>query len=90
LKYLQTQDAQVRKNLSKKMICYALGRTVLSSDRALVDSLVTLGGDASFADLATKIVTSRQFRYREGDEPVAPASSKAAIVRPPQLIAGAR
>ena len=77
LKYLQTKDPQVMKTLSSKMIGYALGRTVQASDRALVDGLVTLGGNASFADLATKIVTSRQFRNREGDQ-VAPSASKTA------------
>src|SRR6185369_3873852 len=95
LKYLQAQDGQVTKNLSKKMIGYALGRTVAASDRQLVDSLVALGGNASFADLATKIVTSRQFRYREGDESAAPstqapAATRTAATRPSQLIAGVR
>ena len=33
LKYLQTQDKQVMTTLSKKMLGYALGRTVLASDR---------------------------------------------------------
>ena len=36
LKYLQTQDKQVMTTLSKKMLGYALGRTVLASDRPLV------------------------------------------------------
>ena len=77
LQYLQKKEAQVMKTLAKKMIGYALGRTVQASDRALVDSLVTLGGNASFADLATKVVTSRQFRNREGDQIAAPAPKSA-------------
>ncbi|AOS43278.1 hypothetical protein Verru16b_00321 [Lacunisphaera limnophila] len=70
LGYLESRDAQVRKTLAKKMIGYALGRTVLASDRALVDDLVGAGGEAAFADLAVKIVSSRQFRHRQGCESV--------------------
>ena len=36
LEYLQTQDKQVMTTLSKKMLGYALGRTVLASDRPLI------------------------------------------------------
>ena len=75
LKYLQTQDKQVMTTLSKKMLGYALGRTVLASDRPLVDEMTAAGGNASFSDLAVKIVTSRQFRNRAGDDGV-PAESK--------------
>jgi Protein of unknown function (DUF1592)/Protein of unknown function (DUF1588)/Protein of unknown function (DUF1587)/Protein of unknown function (DUF1595)/Protein of unknown function (DUF1585)/Cytochrome C oxidase, cbb3-type, subunit III len=68
LGFLQNKDAQVMKTLSKKMLGYALGRTVLASDRVLVDDMIKAGGNASFADLAVKIVTSRQFRNRQGEE----------------------
>ncbi len=71
LKYLQTQDQQVMKTLSKKMLGYALGRTVLASDRPLLAGMTAAGGNASFSDLAVKIITSRQFRNRAGDEGVA-------------------
>ena len=54
--------------LSRKMLGYALGRTVQASDRPLIDEMTAAGGDASFADLAIKIVTSRQFRNRAGDD----------------------
>jgi hypothetical protein len=70
LSYLQTRDALVLKTLARKMLGYALGRTVLASDRPLVDEMVGAGGNATFADLATKIVGSRQFRHRQGDESV--------------------
>ena len=70
LGYLQGKDAQVRKTLAKKMLGYALGRTVLASDRALVDELVRAGDDATFADLAIRIAGSRQFRHRQGGENV--------------------
>jgi cytochrome c553 len=68
LKYLQTKDRYVMTTLSKKMLGYALGRTVLASDRPLVAEMIAAGGSASFADLAAKIVTSRQFRNRAGED----------------------
>ena len=66
LKYLQTQDKQMMTTLSKKMLGYALGRTVLASDKPLLADMAAAGGNASFSDLAVKIVTSRQFRNRVG------------------------
>ncbi|HET7220095.1 MAG TPA: DUF1592 domain-containing protein [Vicinamibacterales bacterium] len=71
LQYLQTQDRQVMTTLSKKMLGYALGRTVMASDRPLMREMTAAGGDATFADLAARIVTSRQFRNRVGDDDVA-------------------
>ena len=68
LQYLQTQDRQVMTTLSRKLLGYALGRTVLASDRPLVAEMAAAGPNASIADLVTKIVTSRQFRYRVGDD----------------------
>ena len=44
----------------------ALGRNPLPSDRRLISDMVKAGGDATFADLATRVVTSRQFRNRAG------------------------
>ncbi len=66
LAYLRSQDRQVLRTLSKKMLGYALGRTVLASDRPLINEMTAAGGTATFSDLAVKIVTSRQFRYRQG------------------------
>ena len=68
LRYLQGKEPQVMKTLAKKMIGYALGRTVLASDRPLLDELTAAGGSATFSDLATKIVGSRQFRHRQGQD----------------------
>ena len=65
LTYLRSQDRQVRRTLSKKMLGYALGRTVLASDRPLINEMTGAGSTATFSDLAVKIVTSRQFRYRQ-------------------------
>jgi hypothetical protein len=66
LRYLQEHDKQVVTTLSKKMIGYALGRTVRGSDRGLIDAMAKAGGSASVSDLAATIVTSRQFRNRVG------------------------
>ena len=68
LEYLRGKEPQVMKTLSKKMLGYALGRTVLASDRALIDDMTAAGGTATFSDLATKIVLSRQFRNRQGQD----------------------
>ncbi len=68
LRYLQSKEPQVMKTLAKKMLGYALGRTVLASDRPLLDELTAAGGNATFSDLATKIVASRQFRHRQGQD----------------------
>jgi hypothetical protein len=76
LSYLKSKDAQVMKTLSRKMLGYALGRTVLASDRALIAELTAAGGDATFSDLAIKIVSSRQFRHRQGSDEDANRSSQ--------------
>ena len=68
LKYLHTQDKQVATTMSRKMLGYALGRTVMASDRPLIREMIASGGRATFSDLAVKIVTSRQFRYHVGDD----------------------
>jgi mono/diheme cytochrome c family protein len=64
LRYLQGQSANVATTLSRKILGYALGRNPLPSDRRLIREMVEAGGDASFSDLATRVVTSRQFRTR--------------------------
>ncbi len=66
LDYLRGKDTQVRKTLSYKLAGYALGRTVLASDQLLIARMVKAGGEATFAQLATEIATSKQFRYRSG------------------------
>ena len=82
LKYLQSKEAQVRKTLSYKLVGYALGRAVLASDQLLIERMTQAGGDATFAQLATEIATSKQFRHRRGREEspeAAPAKSKVAM-----------
>jgi mono/diheme cytochrome c family protein len=66
LKYLHKKDTQVRKTLSYKLVGYALGRTVLASDQLLIERMVQAGDDATFAQLATEIALSKQFRQRYG------------------------
>jgi Protein of unknown function (DUF1585) len=92
LKYLQTQDRQIMTTMSKKMLGYALGRTVLASDKPLLTEMASAGSNASFSDLAVKIVTSRQFRNRVGDDgvPAAKPTNTAKANQPPQLITGVR
>src|SRR5262245_45689273 len=66
LTYLRAHDRQVVTTLSKKMLGYALGRTVRGSDRGLIEAMAGAGSTASVSDLAVTIVTSRQFRNRVG------------------------
>jgi hypothetical protein len=68
LKYLRSKEAQVRKTLSYKLVGYALGRTVLASDQLLIERMTQTDDDATFAQLATEIATSKQFRHRRGLE----------------------
>jgi hypothetical protein len=73
LTYLQTQEPQILTTLSKKMLGYALGRTILASDRPLIAEMTAAGGGATISDLAVRIVTSRQFRHRAADIAAPPA-----------------
>jgi Protein of unknown function (DUF1585) len=96
LNYLKGKDKQVMTTVSKKMLGYALGRTVLASDRPLIADMAAAGGRATFSDLAARIVTSRQFRNRLGDDVVAsgqtsrPAPGVTILTRPSPSIAGTR
>jgi hypothetical protein len=96
LEYLKGKDKQVMTTVSKKMLGYALGRAVLASDRPLVAEMTAAGGRASFSDLAIKIVTSRQFRNRLGDDistsarTSRPAPDVTMLTRPSPSSAGVR
>lgn len=74
LAYLKTQEQQVLKNLSNKLVGYALGRTVLASDQPLIESMTKGGYDVTFSKLITDIVTSKQFRYRRERHEGGPAT----------------
>jgi hypothetical protein len=68
LEYLKSNDELVRRTMARKLVGYALGRTILPSDQPLIDSMVAAGPDAGFATLAAQVVNSRQFRNRIGRE----------------------
>jgi hypothetical protein len=87
LNYLQSKDSLIMKTLSRKMLGYALGRTVRGSDRQLIESMIKAGDKASFADLAATIVGSRQFRNKVGDDSSAPTVTPA-TGRPTSATAG--
>jgi hypothetical protein len=72
LDYLKSQEPQILKTFSYKLLGYALGRTVLLSDQPLVERLTHAGGEATFSKLVAEIVTSRQFRYRREPPAVTP------------------
>jgi hypothetical protein len=83
LDYLKTQEPQVLRTMSHKLIGYALGRNVLASDQPLVESLVKAGADATFSQLTTAIVTSKQFRYRrDREDSTVPATTQQTSVTP--------
>lgn len=77
LKYLDTQQDLVNRTMARKLIGYALGRTILASDQSLVERLSHEGPNATFSQLVNEVVASKQFRYRRGPEP-APARPAAA------------
>jgi hypothetical protein len=83
LGYLQTQDQKVLTTLSRKIIGYALGRTPQASDRRLIAEMVKAGGDATFTELATRVVTSRQFRNRARGADLPPALAPSQAAEPP-------
>ena len=64
LDYLQTQEKQVLKTMSQKLLGFALGRTVLASDQLLIEKLTQDGGDTTLSNMIGEIVASKQFRYR--------------------------
>jgi Protein of unknown function (DUF1585) len=57
-------------NLSRKLLAYALGRSLILSDDILIESMrAKLARDGyRFDSLVESIVTSSQFRYKRGKE----------------------
>jgi hypothetical protein len=68
LGYLEGQEPQVLKNFAKKLLGYALGRTMLVSDQPLLDGLAKRGDEAALSQWITEIVLSKQFRYRRSTD----------------------
>lgn len=67
LHYLQRNEALFARNLSAKLLGYALGRTELVSDRPLLEQMAAgVKSDDRFSNLILQIVTSRQFRNQRG------------------------
>ena len=84
--YINTQESQVLRTFSHKLVGYALGRTVQGSDLLLIDRLTKSGGNATMSQLVTEIVTSKQFRNRRQREeaPAAPVTKQLAKAPPPK------
>jgi hypothetical protein len=77
LQYLAAHEDQVLRTLSRKLIGYALGRTVLISDQPLIDEMVAAGAGAPFSRFAAEVAASPQFRNRPAREPAVIKSAKA-------------
>jgi hypothetical protein len=56
------------KNFSRKLLGYALGRTMLLSDQPLIEQLSQAGSDTTISKLVTQIVSSKQFRNRRASD----------------------
>ncbi len=82
LEYLETRQAeQVQRTLARKLVGYALGRTIQLSDQPLIDSLEAAGGKSGMSVLVGQIVTSKQFLNRAdgGDAPAAAPLRRASV-----------
>ena len=80
-KYLETQKPQVLYTMDRKLVGYALGRTVLPSDEPLIEKLMAQGDRVTIAQLVTELVRSKQFRFRreKEDAPATPAATQKAL-----------
>ena len=77
---LLNQKDAFANNFTRKMLGYALGRTVIVSDQPLIDKLSKLGPQATFVQLATEIVLSRQFLNRREAADSTPVSATPSAV----------
>ena len=58
----------LHRNLSRKLLGYALGRSEIVSDRLLIDKMLeSLETDNRLSSLVALIVTSEQFRNQRGN-----------------------
>ena len=64
--YLAKNDDQFIHHFSRKLLCYALGRSVLPSDKDLLAKITSSiqSNDGKVSAAVTEIVTSRQFMNR--------------------------
>lgn len=66
--YLREQLPSFYQTTCSKLVGYALGRSELLTDRLLMEQMVSdVERGGGFAELAVRIVTSRQFRTKRGD-----------------------
>jgi len=64
---LSENKTQVNRNLSAKLLGYALGRAEIISDRPLIDQMVkSISKDDRFSNLVVQVVTSPQFLNQRG------------------------
>ena len=83
LDYLEhRQSDQVQRTLARKLVGYALGRTIQLSDEPLIDGLVSSGSKSGMSILVGQIVTSKQFLSRAGDDAPSVAPVKRASLNP--------
>ncbi len=62
--YLKTNEKLVVRNFSRKLLGYALGRTMAIGDQPLLDQLSESGSDTTLSKLIARIASSKQFRTR--------------------------
>ncbi|MCC6511313.1 MAG: DUF1592 domain-containing protein [Pirellulaceae bacterium] len=63
--FLRREQRQFERNLSSKLLGYALGRAELASDGPLIDKMLQQAdSDGRFVELVICLVNSRQFQYR--------------------------
>ncbi len=78
--YLKKNETLVVRNFSRKLLGYALGRTMAIGDQPLIEHLSAGGSETPISKLISQIVASKQFRNRRNAEETitsqAPASSK--------------
>lgn len=66
-KYLRDQLSKFHRTLCSKMLGYALGRGEILTDKLLIEQMMAdLKDDATLSNVATRIVTSPQFRTKPG------------------------
>ena len=84
MEYLRKQRSLFDRNLSAKLLGYALGRSEMVSDRPLLDQMVaSLKKDSRFSTLVTRIVSSPQFRFQRRPQLEAARPEQTAAVAQP-------
>jgi len=75
--YLGSYDGDFYNLLARKMIGYATGRSVLSTDRELIDTIrkQLQQGEGRFSEAVLSLVESRQFQFRRNEEESSEQSS---------------